>query len=320
MTYCHTCHQPTEHREHTLCGRDRQRAATALGVLYRFDPDELDPTRKARGYSAAPVNAPFASKPPLDLEPLTLTRAPDAAYIDRPLAYELAHPGADPDTPRVCVREEPLVITVGRWADRAREDDLLPALRGGRSVQGEALRLSGVLDALVRRWWAGDMLRELAVAAERVDRALGRDEDRRRALPVGVCPSVPPRGPGDLEPAETRARCGGRVTATPRLARCSRCGRAWHGEQALRELGRMMGGAYLDLAALARWTDETVPLLRQWAHRDGWRRQVHGRRKLYSLEDAQRSWLRRRMDVGVVQVDEIPATTVASPQDATVVA
>jgi hypothetical protein len=314
VTYCHTCQLPTEHRDDTLCGRDRQRIATALGVLYRFDPAQLDPTRRARGYSAAPVNAPFASKPPLDLEPLALTLAPNGALDDRPLTYELAHPRADPDTPRVCVREEPLVVTVGRWADRAREDELLPPLRGGRSVHGEALRLSGILDALVRRWWAADMLRELAVAAERVDRALGRDEDRRRALPVGVCPAHYSDG------THTARHCGGRVTATPRLARCSHCGRAWHGEQALRELGRLMGGAYLDLAALARWTDETVPLLRQWAHRDGWRRQVHGRRKLYSLADAQTSWLRRRQDVGVVLVDETSDTPVASSSDATVVA
>lgn len=308
MTYCHTCNTPTPEPKITICDRDRQRLATALGVLYRFDPTELDPTRPARGYSAAPVNAPFASKPPLDLEPFALTFAPIAAHLARALPYDLAHPPAASDTPRTHVREEPLVVTVGRWADRAREDELLPALRGGRTVQGEALRLSGILDGLVRTWWAADMLRELVAAADRVDRAMGRGEDRRRALPVGVCPNV----------VDTD-RCRGRISATPRRASCSRCGRTWHGETMLRDLGRMMGGAMLDLAALARWTDETVPLLRQWAHRDGWRRQDHGRRKLFSLADCEASWLRRRFDIGTLVADQADER-VAVAGHATVVA
>lgn len=199
----------------------------------------------------------------------------------------------DPDT----LRNAPLLAVAAHWADRAREDDLLPELAGPRTVPGELLRLSGIAGDLSGRWWVGDLLRSLAGTVHRVHLALGEVVPE---IPLGRCPRIRPGAAGlhlhlavELGPllAATvdAVHCRGEVRGTRDQARCRRCQHRWIGEQAVHSLGTQLGDAMLDLPGLARYLDVTAGWLWKWASKDGWRREKVGRRTLYSLADARES-------------------------------
>lgn len=293
------------------CARRLNELLAAIPDTYR----RLDPRPGNTGPDGGRAPAGFGSRPPLRVDVLALLIAPTTAATSRPLRIDDA-PRADPDTPKSARTQHPVVVVVGQWADRARHDDLLPALSGPRTVAGECLRLSGVLDQLARQWWAGELVRDLARTHHALLRTLG--EAPPPALPIGWCPRIRDHhlaGYEQLVDALGRRlanqaadaqgwRCGGTVRArlTADHASCARCRQHWRGEHTLQRLGEQLGGAMLDLAGLVRYLDDpslTPEGLRQWAHRDGWRRERIGRRTVYALADARDSWWARRGVRGV---------------------
>lgn len=284
------------------CGRRLGRLLEQLAAgEARLRAVDLAPVRRAGdGGRGAPG---FGSRIPVRVDVLSLLLAP------RDLSCAL-----DSDN----TRNAPLVIVVGAWADRAREHDVLPALRGPRYLAGEVLRLRGVLEQLAAQWWVGDMLADLSRAVARLERALGDDEP---AAPLGRCPAPRPEYAdehlalvGDLgarlarRAVEQRPElvCGGMLRGGRDLATCRRCGRRWTGEAAVHELGRLLGDAMLDLGGLARYLELDPVKLRKWAQRDRWRREQAGRRTVYSLADARASARRAWERTHPVHGPELP--------------
>lgn len=245
----------------------------------------------ASGGGSTARRAPgFGSRSPIRLAVLALIHTP--VHNQRP----------DPDN----LRNAPILHVAAHWADLAREDQLLPDLAGDRTVTGELLRLRGVVDELAGRWWVGDLARSLGGTLHRAHLALGEVEPE---IPFGDCPRPTPDGlaehrqlVADLgERLVVAARdqlaslyCGGQVRGNREHARCRRCGASWAGEAAVHRLGAQLGDAMLDLAGLARYLGiDSIPRLRQWAHRDGWTRTKVGGRTLYSLAEARASAWRR---------------------------
>lgn len=287
----------------------------------------LDVRPGGTGPDGGRAPAGFGSRPPLRVDVLSLVVAPAHAVTARPLVVDDEPPTrderaldgvprADPDTPRNARAQHPVVVAVGQWADRAREHGLLDELHGPRTVAGECLRLGGIVEQLTRQWWVGDMVRDLARTEHVLRRALGEAE--APALPIGWCPRIRDahldryellvdelgRRLADMAADAQGWRCGGAVRArlTADHASCTRCRQQWRGEQTLERLGVQLGGAMLDLAGLVRYLDDpslTAAGLRQWAHRDGWRRERIGRRTVYALADARDSWWARRGVRGV---------------------
>lgn len=307
-------------RGELICPACRTRLAELLDTIRREYP-LLDPAPDGAGHDGGRPPVGFGSRPPLRIAVLALLAAPASARTSRSLAgsdgADLVRGARDPDK-MGNAHVEPLLVTAGRWADRAREDDVLSPLAGVRTVIGECLRLTGQLDALADRWWVGDMIRDLARAAHHV--ALARGTFVPHTARVGACPRIRDdaralheRTVADLGEhlAEQIAQgedwhCGGVVRGrlTAEAATCTRCHHTWRGEGVLRALGEQLGGAMLDLSAMVRHLDgTTVPVLRQWAHRDGWPRERVGRRTIYDLSAARASWWARR-GPQLVGVDE----------------
>lgn len=204
----------------------------------------------------------------------------------------------------------PTVLAVGRIADQAREDGLIPALRGPRTVGGECLRLSGaqVVVELTGRWWIGWALAELRRAAAAIRAALGEDEP---AAQLGPCPRLVPgeavpalddAAPDGLGLSAPGVACAGRVVSRDggESARCTRCHHPWVGRERVLALAGRLDELHLDAAALAAhlaamgYGTVRVEVLWQWARRDDWSRRGAGRRTTYRLGDALVSARRRR--------------------------
>lgn len=285
-----TCLACNHHAPRALLCTACLRRLTGLLAAIPAGHARLDPAPGAAGPSGGRGAPGYGSRPPARVDVLSLLVAPGHAVTSRPLVVDEPDERADPDTPENAPGHAPLVVAVGRWADRAREDGLLPGLAGPRTVAGECLRLSGIVELLAARWWVGDMVRDLAGTAHRLRAALG--EPDAPTVPVGRCPRLVDDTPCD---GPVRARL------TADTATCARCHHRWRGEDTMRRLGDALGGAMLDLAGLARYLDDDVSVagLRQWAHRDGWRRERVGRRTVYSLADARASWWARRGPRGV---------------------
>lgn len=225
-----------------------------------------------------------------------------------------------PDTPRARTRGieragaragdarsdlPPVLVVLGRVADRCRADGLLGPLRGPRSVDGEWLRLSSaeVLVELPARWWVGEVLDDLAAADRAIRNALGEHEP---SVPLGRCPRqvMPPRTlDADGRPApRVPERCGGQVRSRDggRAAACTSCPHRWHGAASVHALAGRAGAAMLDLPALAAYLDglgygeQPAPRMRKWAQLDRWERERVGTRTLYRLGDALASARARR--------------------------
>lgn len=329
-----------------LCG-PCERALVELPDLIRRDFARLDatPHGSGAGLDLARIDAPvYGPRPGARVDVLALTTAParplhrlpgpvgeaparlvDAALASRARPREGENPCAAPGGAghepapgsghEVARAHEPTVITVGRVVDRCREDGLVPALRGPRTVAGECLRLAapGVGEELPYRWWAGEVLGELRGAHAALRAALGEVEP---SVPLGRC-TRPVLGPAVLvEPVDggpptarrTTTRCEGVVRSRDggRSAVCSTDrGHRWHGHASVLALAGQVGDARLDAAHLAAYLDGLgygevpVPLLHKWASRDGWARVRRGRRTLYRLGDALVSAARHRPRRGV---------------------
>lgn len=310
---------PAAHALCVACDRHRAspRALVCAGCTARAHRD-LDTIRDGWGrLDATPGqqraddgrSGGHASRPPLRIPVLTLDVAPAAVRAGGPINPHGDAPdqrAAAPDSPRMRVRGgvarpgDPLLVTLGRLVDAARADELVEALRGPRTVPGEALRLAVHLDAIAGRWWVADAYADLATAAADVRRALGEEVT---TVPLGACPRPGPHGRRHLAPvtgtgptaAPQSGRCGALVRAhrDRHRATCA-AGHRWDGADELRGLGAVLGEAYLDAASLAEHLAAFRPgagpvaaaTLRKWAERDGWRRRRDGARTLYRVGDA----------------------------------
>lgn len=240
-----------------LCPGDRARLGELLAEIDRGHR-RLDARPAADGRAGGRGRPGYGPRDVARLDVLVLTDRRAAAF--------------DPDDPD---RAAGLLRLLGWWADRAREDGVLPPRRRARTVTGEIDALTPVLGTLAGRWWVGELLAALEGAVRHLRHALGEGEP---TIPLGACPD-----------------CGGQVRAKAwgGRARCTGCTALWEGESALRELGRRLGDAKMDAAALARYCGIAVSTVRVWAHRDGWEREQLGGRTLYALADARSSALAR---------------------------
>jgi hypothetical protein len=296
---CIACDQRPARRDSLACRPCLRRVTDHLDEI-AAGYGRLDPTPGAAGITGAPAPPGYGSRSPARDTVLVLTDTRRQAH--------------DPDLPR---NASSLLRTVAWWADEARIAGLLDEPRRtfavdrrgavgvlARTVAGECEALAGVVGRLGNVWWFGDMARNLDAAVGHLRRALG---DVEQTVPLGACPRPAPGyaamfealvgDVGEVLAARTsRApRCGGEVRARAfgDSARCRRCGHRWEGEAEVRRLGAQLGDAMLDLPGLARYLGvESLSTLRSWAMRDEWRRVKHGRRTLYSLDDARESWWR----------------------------
>lgn len=204
---------------------------------------------------------------------------------------------------------------VAWWADRCREDGLLPLRRVRADVPSECEAIRKVLGAVVCRWWVAELVAGVEQALWRVRHALGELEP---TVPLGGCPILPEDvaplwtlAYHDLSPRLARMVCDGllaehgcggqvRARAFGETARCQACGMRWDTRAELRLLGEQLGDALLDLPGLARYLDVPVSTLTTWAQRDDWEKLGARKRRLYRLVDARASFARRRLGVGSV--------------------
>lgn len=253
---CVACDRRSAEPESLLCARDLEQLVALLGELavsYRA----LDPAPGSGGANGGRGAPGFGSRSPAREAVLVLTDRRFQAF--------------DPTRP-----EQPagIVCVLGWWADRAREEDLLPARRTPRTVDAEAHALVSRVEQLARRWWVGEMITALRHAVRHVRWARGQLEP---TVPIGQCPSCT---------GQIRARSWGKQ------ARCQGCGMDWAGEQQLRALGEQLGDAEMDAAGIARYCAVQVSTVRVWAHRFEWTRVRRGGRTLYSLADARAAVIR----------------------------
>lgn len=258
------------------------------------DVDEREPAPAAVAPPTSPPTSPSTSPSP------GRASAPDTR---RAHTRGIEHAGAGAGDARPDL--VPTVVALGRVADRARAEGLLPPLAGPRTVAGEALRLSAaeVVVDLPSRWWVGWALDEL----RRADAALAAALDEvEPTVPLGPCPRtvLPARAldaDGQLV-ARVPAACGGQVRSRDggQSAACTGCGYRWVGAASVQALAGRAGDAHLDAAAIAGYLDglgygeQPVERIRKWAQLDGWPRRRAGRRVLYRLGDALASARARR--------------------------
>lgn len=236
-----------------LCRLDLDELAALLGELAAAYRD-LDPEPGSAGGGAGRGAPGFGSRSPARDTVLVLTDRRTQAF--------------DPARP-----EQPagIVRVVGWWADRAREDGLLPphCRVGERTVDGEVALLVSVLDAVAAAWWVADMRIAVDHAVRHLRAARGQLEP---TIPLGACPFC--------AAGQVRARSWGQ------RARCQGCGTRWEGVHELRRLGELLGEAEMDAAGIARYCGVSVSTVGTWAHRHGWERRRVGGRTLYRLSDA----------------------------------
>lgn len=253
---CLVCDRRTAENGALLCARDLEGLVALLGEL-TVGHRALDPQPGAGGANGGRGAPGFGSRSPARDAVLVLTDP-------RPQAFDPARP------------EQPagIVCVLGWWADRAREDGLIPVRRGPRTVDGEAALLVAHVDQVARRWWVGEMVTSLRHAVRHVRLVRGQLEP---TVPIGQCP-----------------KCSGQIRARSwgRQARCQGCGMDWAGEQQLRALGEQLGDAEMDAAGIARYCGVATSTVRVWAHRFEWEPIRRGGRRLYSLADARTAAIR----------------------------
>lgn len=309
---CTACDKATTMPPALLCPRCQNRLGANLDELStghaRLDPAPRSSTR--HGGRGAPG---FGSRSPARDDVLVLTDPRRGA-------------GARSDDEKTVCASRSVLRCVAGWADRAREARVLAprrvdaswvanelprhlaeivlvelVARSRRDVASEVAALLDVLDEVACQWWVADMVADVESLLWHVRRAL---DELEPTVPIGACPVVPDGAAEawtaswtDLPPrlgvlVRESLACGGQLRARVwgERATCARCGACWRSMEQLRELGRLLGGALLDLPGLSRYLGTPVSTLTTWAHRDGWTK--HGRRgrRLYPLEQARASW------------------------------